>query len=67
MIPETLLSTSVLQFEKMNVLCYVHFLEITDHSGRAVQGMKCLRTLEHWDRGFESMSALFCVCVVLYR
>jgi hypothetical protein len=26
----------------------------TDHSGRAVKGMNCLRSLKHWDRGFES-------------
>jgi hypothetical protein len=25
-----------------------------DHSGRAFWGMNCLRSLEHWDRGFES-------------
>jgi hypothetical protein len=30
--------------------------EFADHSGRAVYGMKCLRPLEHWDRGFESHS-----------
>jgi hypothetical protein len=31
-------------------------------------GMNCLRSLEHWDRGFESHSMrLFYVCVVLYR
>jgi hypothetical protein len=44
-----------------------------DHSGRAVWGMNCLRSLERWDRGFESYSRhgclyghLFCVCIVLY-
>jgi hypothetical protein len=44
-----------------------------DHSGRAVYGMYCLRSLERWDRGFESHSSygclycvrLFCICVVL--
>jgi hypothetical protein len=45
-----------------------------DHGGRAVQGMNCLRSLERWDRGFESHSRhgclcmrLFCVFVVLCR
>jgi hypothetical protein len=43
---------------------------LADHSGRAVQGMNCLRSLERWDRGFESHSRhgclhLFRVCVVL--
>jgi hypothetical protein len=38
------------------------------HSGCAVYGMHCLRSLEHWDRGFEShlkhgCLRLFCVCV----
>jgi hypothetical protein len=40
---------------------------------RAVSGMNCLRSLERWDRGFESHSKhvylycvrLFCMCVVL--
>jgi hypothetical protein len=27
-----------------------------DHSGRTVYGMNCLRSLEGWDRGFESHS-----------
>jgi hypothetical protein len=43
-----------------------------DHSGCAVWGMKCLRPLEHWERGFEFHSRyrclrLFCVCAVLCR
>jgi hypothetical protein len=51
---------------------YENLMEVTivcaDHSGRAVYGMKCLRPLEHWHRGFESHSRhgclrLFCVCV----
>jgi hypothetical protein len=36
---------------------YIYMAEmvpLAGHSGRAVQGMKCLRPLEHWDRGFES-------------
>jgi hypothetical protein len=32
-----------------------------DHSGRAVLGMNCLRSLERWDRGFESNGCLYCV------
>jgi hypothetical protein len=40
-----------------------------DHSGRAVWSMKCLRSLEHWDRGFQSHSRhgslfafILCLC-----
>jgi hypothetical protein len=33
-----------------------------DHSGRAVEGMNCLRSLERWDRGFESHSRYGCLC-----
>jgi hypothetical protein len=37
---------------------FLHFVSVyssqSDHSGRAVWGMNCLRSLEHWDRGFES-------------
>jgi hypothetical protein len=41
----------------------------SDHSGRAVKDIKCLRPLEHWDHGFESTQGtdvclcLFCVHV----
>jgi hypothetical protein len=42
--------------------------QFADHSGRTVWGINCLRSLEHWDHGFESHSRygclrLFCVCV----
>jgi hypothetical protein len=39
-----------------------------DHSGRAVEGMNCLRSLELWDRGFESipLNAWMFVCVCAY-
>jgi hypothetical protein len=49
---------------------------IADHSGRAVQGMNSLLSLEHWDRGFESHSKhgymcafILCLCcsVCSYR
>jgi hypothetical protein len=33
-----------------------------DHSGRAVKDANCLRSLEHWDHGFESHSGHGCVC-----
>jgi hypothetical protein len=39
-----------------------------DHSGRAVWGINRLRSLERWDRGFESHSrhgCLYSVCVFL--
>jgi hypothetical protein len=32
-----------------------------DHSGRAVEGMNCLHSLERWDRGFESHSRHGCL------
>jgi hypothetical protein len=32
-----------------------------DHSGSAVTGVKCFRSLEHWDRGFESHSKYGCL------
>jgi hypothetical protein len=38
-----------------------------DHSGRAAEGMNCFRSLQRWDRGFESRSRLGCVyCVRLF-
>jgi hypothetical protein len=33
---------------------------------RVVQGMNCLRSLEHWDCGFESHSRHRCLCVRLF-
>jgi hypothetical protein len=46
---------------KTSSLCISHITfrdpsdrSIGGHSGRAVYGMKCLRPLEHWGRGFES-------------
>jgi hypothetical protein len=41
------------------IYVYVTFYELycvssADHSGRAFWGMNCLRSLERWDRGFES-------------
>jgi hypothetical protein len=40
------------------------------HNGHAVRGMKCLCSLEHWDRGLEShlrhgclSAAVLCLCV----
>jgi hypothetical protein len=37
-----------------------------DHSGRAVQGMNSLRSLERWDRGFEShYKAWMSVCAFI--
>jgi hypothetical protein len=39
-----------------------------DHSGRAVKGMNCFRSLERWNRGFESHSRHGCLyCVRLFR
>jgi hypothetical protein len=28
-------------------------LQLDDQSGQAIYGVKCLRPLKHWDRGFE--------------
>jgi hypothetical protein len=28
-------------------------LNSAEHSGRAVEGMNCLRPLKHWNRGFD--------------
>jgi hypothetical protein len=33
----------------------------TDHNSRAVYGLNCLRTLKHWDRGFEESWKFVCV------
>jgi hypothetical protein len=35
----------------------------TNYSGRAVEGMKYLRSLKHWNRGFESHLRHGCLCV----
>jgi hypothetical protein len=50
-------------------------LQSSDHSGRAVEDMKCIRPLEHWDRGFESHSKasmsmyafILCLCCPVCR
>jgi hypothetical protein len=39
--------------------------ENADDSGRAVWGMNCLRSLEHWDRGFEYQSRNGCLFVFI--
>jgi hypothetical protein len=36
-----------------------------DHSGHAVYGMNRLRSLEHWDLGFESHSRHGCLCTFI--
>jgi hypothetical protein len=51
-----------------NLIRYIHHRD--DKSGRAVQGMKCLRSLKHWGPEFQSYwrhgcMCLFCVCAVL--
>jgi hypothetical protein len=40
-----------------------HILRTADHSGGSVYGMNCLRSLERWDREFESHSGMD-VCIV---
>jgi hypothetical protein len=36
-----------------------------DHSGRAVQVMNCLRSLEHCHHGFDSHSRHGCLCMFI--
>jgi hypothetical protein len=36
-----------------------------DNSGFEVWGMDCLRSLETWDRGFESHSRHGCLCAFI--
>jgi hypothetical protein len=66
--PECLCATcnSASQFNEYYLHTCIKFQ--ADHSSRAVWGMKCLRSLEHWDRGFESHSrhgclSLFILCL----
>jgi hypothetical protein len=37
----------------------------TDHSGREVSGMNCLRPLKHWDRRVESHLRHGCLCAFI--
>jgi hypothetical protein len=37
----------------------------SEHSGRVVLGMKCLRPFEHWGRDFESHSRHGCLSVYI--
>jgi hypothetical protein len=39
--------------------------QLAYHSGRAVQGMNCLRSLKHWGRGFETHSRHGCLCAFI--
>jgi hypothetical protein len=41
------------------------YVSSADHSDRAGQGMNSLRSLEHWDRGFESHSRHGCLCAFI--
>jgi hypothetical protein len=41
---------------------YVSPADVADHSGREVWGVNCLRSLERWDRGFQSHSRNGCLC-----
>jgi hypothetical protein len=35
------------------------------YNARAVKGMNCLRSLKHWNRGFESHSRHTCLCAFI--
>jgi hypothetical protein len=48
------------------VVSIVRNLPFADLSGRAVSDMNCLRSLEYWDRGFESHSRDVCLCMCLF-
>jgi hypothetical protein len=45
---------------------YIQIANKADQSGRSVWGMNCLRSLEHYDRRFESHSRHGCLCVCVY-
>jgi hypothetical protein len=58
----------------LTVVSSTKVLVPADHSGGAVEGMNCFRTLEHWDRGFESNSRhgylcafILCLCCCVCR
>jgi hypothetical protein len=51
---------SVWVFNKQVYMC-----TMADRSGRAVWGMKFLRSLEHWDCEFESHSRHGCLCAFI--
>jgi hypothetical protein len=65
-------STYAFVISPMGTRCPVHpivfdltilIFDEADHSDRAVWSMNCLRSLESWDRGFESRSRHGCLCV----
>jgi hypothetical protein len=69
-------ATICINYNHYSDIAELHTFKFTvaDHSGSAVYGMKCLRSLERWDREFESHARrgrpyfvrIFRVCVVLY-
>jgi hypothetical protein len=44
-------------------LYYTRTIGAPDHRGCAGEGMKCLCSLEHWERGFQSHSRRGCLSV----
>jgi hypothetical protein len=48
-----LISFSVQGTKESTNLIIISMSKLADHSGRAAQGMSCLRPLKYWDRGFE--------------
>jgi hypothetical protein len=67
------LRTSFISLKYCIIPVFMFLLQkFADHGGRAGKDMNCLRSLERWDRGFESnlrhgclCMRLLCVCVVL--
>jgi hypothetical protein len=49
------------------ILTFTGYVDIdgVGHSGLAAYGMKCLRSLERWDRGFEFHSRHGCLCPII--
>jgi hypothetical protein len=50
-------------FVSLKTVSPLHRFYSVDHNGRAVEAMKCLRVLKHWDRGFESHSRYVFLCL----
>jgi hypothetical protein len=47
------------------LMCWCATCAWAGHSGRAVWGMNCPRSLEHWNRGFEPHSRHGCLCAFI--
>jgi hypothetical protein len=59
----TLIDKNTIKTIHLNIWNVVY--QSVDHSGRAVSGKNCLRSLERWDRGFDSHSRHECLCALI--